>query len=274
MLNFGGVKNFESMKLTIIGAGNMGGATARGLLKSGAVKACDLTLADRNESILEVFAAEGVKVSSDNASAVKGADVVMVVVKPWIVEAVISEIKASLDYSSQILVMIAAGVRPEQLSEWLGKDASGVAIQSMAVIPNTAVEILQGMTFIAPVEAGEGAVALVKGLFDKLGSAMVVPFNLLGAGTALASCGIAYAIRYIHAASQGGVEMGFYPADAVKIVCQTVQSAAGLIMEHGSHPEVEIDKVTTPGGVTIKGLNAMEEAGFTNAVIKGLKASK
>lgn len=262
------------MKVTIIGAGNMGGATAMGLVKSGAVKACDLTVTDKQQSTLDRFSAAGINVTMDNKEAVKGSDVVMVVVKPWIVESVIEEIKAELDYSKQIFVLIAASIQPEQLTAWLGKDAAGVAPQTMIVIPNTAIEILQSMSFIAPVSAGEEAVATVKALFDAVGSAMVVPFKLLGAGTALASCGIAYAMRYIHASAEGGVELGFYPADAVKIVCQTVKSAASLITEHGSHPEVEIDKVTTPGGITIKGLNAMEEAGFTNAVISGLKASK
>lgn len=262
------------MKVTIIGAGNMGGATAMGFVKSGAVKACDLTVTARHQSTLDRFAAEGMNVSLDNKSAVGDADIVMMVVKPWIVESVIEEIKGVLDYSRQIVVLLAAGIQPDQLTGWLGRDASGAEIQSMIVIPNTAIEILQSMSFIAPVTAGEQAVGTVKCLFEKVGRAMVVPFKLLGAGTALASCGIAYAMRYIHAAAQGGVELGFYPDDAVKVVCQTVQSAASLISAHGSHPEVEIDKVTTPGGITIKGLNAMEEAGFTNAVISGLKASK
>lgn len=262
------------MKVTIIGAGNMGGAIAIGLYKSGAVKASDLAVSDKSEAVLGRFSALGINTFTDNARAVKGADIVMVVVKPWIVEPVIAGIRPVLDYSRQIVVLIAAGIQPDQLSGWLGKDAAGNVPQSMIVIPNTAIEILQSMSFIAPVTAGNEAVETVKALFDKMGSSMVVPFNLLGAGTALASCGIAYAMRYIHAAAQGGVELGFYPADAVKVVCQTVRSAAQLISEHESHPEVEIDKVTTPGGITIKGLNAMEEAGFTNAVIKGLKASK
>lgn len=115
---------------------------------------------------------------------------------------------------------------------------------------------------------------MVAGLFEGTGKVKIVPLGQLMAGTALASCGIAYALRYIRASAEGGVEMGFRAKDAEEIVAQTVKGAGALLEAHGSHPEEEIDKVTTPGGLTIKGLNAMEEAGFTNAVIKGLKAGK
>ena len=81
-------------------------------------------------------------------------------------------------------------------------------------------------------------------------------------------------MRYIRAAMEGGVELGFRPEEAARIVEQTVKGAATLLLTQGTHPEAEIDKVTTAGGITIKGLNAMEREGFTNAVIEGLKASK
>ena len=261
------------MKIAVIGAGNMGGAIARGLVKAGTVKPSDVTVSDISEAVLKDFSQRGCKTTDDNSRAVKGADVVFLVVKPWLVEEVINEIKPELDFSTQLFVCVAAGISPAQLSEWLGCDANGVVAQAFIVIPNTAIEILQSMTFITPVTAGEQAVATVKGLLDTVGSSMVIAYNLMPAATALASCGIAYAMRYIHAAAQGGTELGFYPAKAVSIVCQTVMGAAGLLMENGVHPEAEIDKVTTPGGITIKGLNEMENAGFTSAVIRGLKAS-
>jgi len=262
------------MKIAVIGAGNMGGATARGLVKAGAVKASDVTVSDISQKVLDAFSAQGYNTTNDNAQAVKGADVVFLVVKPWLVEELISEIKPELNYPSQIIVCIAAGISPGQLSDWLGTDADGFQAQSLLAIPNTAIEILQSMTFITPVVAGADTIDIVKGLFDSVGTAMVIDYGHMGAATALASCGIAYAMRYIRASAEGGVEMGFYPADAVKIVCQTVKGAAGLLSQPGAHPEAEIDKVTTPGGITIKGLNEMEHAGFTSAVIRGLKASK
>ena len=262
------------MKIAVIGAGNMGGATARGLVKAGAVKASDVTVSDISPVVLATFSALGYNTTKDNSQAVKGADVVFLVVKPWLVEELINEIRPELDYSSQIIVCIAAGISPQQLSDWLGIDSNGAEPQSLLAIPNTAIEILQSMTFITPVMASPDSVETVKSLFNSVGTAMVIDYDHMGAATALASCGIAYAMRYIRASAEGGVEMGFYPADAVKIVCQTVQGAAGLLSQPGAHPEAEIDKVTTPGGITIKGLNEMEHAGFTSAVIRGLKASK
>ena len=130
------------------------------------------------------------------------------------------------------------------------------------------------MTFVSSCNATAQQEDLVVALFDELGCAMLVDEAQIAAGTALASCGIAYAMRYIRAATEGGVELGFRPAVAQKIVSYTVQGAAQLLLQSGSNPETEIDKVTTPGGITIKGLNEMEHCGFSSAVIKGLKASK
>ena len=128
------------------------------------------------------------------------------------------------------------------------------------------------MTFLVPFNASASQIEKVRDIFDAMGETMIVEERLLPAATTLASCGLAYAMRYIRAAVEGGVEMGFYPKDAQKIVLQTVKGAVDLLQVTREHPEAAIDKVTTPGGVTIRGLNAMEEAGFTNAVIKGLKA--
>ena len=128
------------------------------------------------------------------------------------------------------------------------------------------------MTFIVPVDATTEETAKIIDLFDEMGDTLITDEQHLGAGTTLASCGIAYAMRYIRAAAEGGVELGFRADDAKRIVMQTVEGAVKLLEATGLHPEAAIDMVTTPGGVTIKGLNEMEHAGFTSAVIRGLKA--
>ena len=261
------------MKIAVVGAGNMGGAVARGLVKAGTVGAADVTVSDLSEAVLRRFSENGYIVTHDNARAVRGADVVFLVVKPWLVEEVLKGIKPALDYSSQVFVCIAAGIAPEQLSEWLGTDANGTSIKSFLVIPNTAIDVLKSMTFITPVHADKEAVDTVKGLFDTMGSSMVIDYGMMAAATAVASCGIAYAMRYILDAARGGVEMGFSPDEAVPVVCQTVIGALGLMMKEGADPEQEIVKVCTPGGLTLKGLKEMEKAGFTSAIIRGLKAS-
>lgn len=267
------------MKVAIIGAGNMGGAIARGLAKKGTVKASDITCSGPNRSTLEKLleADASFNLSTDNRKAVSGADIVILAVKPWLVQAVIQEIKRALDYEKQIVISTAGGVTLDQLYTYFQKDSSDdyVGIPTIfRVIPNTAIEVLSSMTFIASNNASDEQTDLIVKLFDELGNALLVDEKLISAGTALASCGIAFAFRYIRAAMQGGIELGFYPDQAKEIVLQTVKGAAELLQAHQSHPEAEIDKVTTPGGITIKGLNEMDAAGFTTAIIRGLKACK
>jgi pyrroline-5-carboxylate reductase len=128
------------------------------------------------------------------------------------------------------------------------------------------------MTFLVPVTTTKSETDIIHQLFEEVGHCLLTEERLLAAGTTLASCGIAYAMRYVRASVEGGVEIGFRASDALQIVLQTVKGAVSLLQATGHHPETEIDKVTTPGGVTIKGLNEMENAGFTSAVIRGLKA--
>ncbi len=256
------------MKIAMIGAGAMGGATVEGLIKATYVKIEDITVADPSEQVLEKFAQQGVSVTTDNQLATQDADIVCVCVKPWLVEQVLKGIKNVLNPQKQILIVIAAGVPSANIKEWL-HDCPPLFL----VIPNIAIAQLASMTFVAPAVATESQhTGRVKELFDTMGQTIITDEQHLAAGTTLASCGIAYAMRYIRAAAEGGVELGFKADDAKKIVMQTMKGAVELLEASGLHPEAAIDLVTTPGGVTIKGLNEMEHAGFTSAVIRGLKA--
>ncbi len=248
----------------------MGGAFAEGLLKSNTFAANDITVADPYQPTLDHFKSEGANVTSDNRSAAKDADIVAVVVKPWLVEQVLTGIKEVLDYSKQLLIIIAAGVSSESIKTWMSKN--GATPHFFLTIPNIAIAEKASMTFIVPVDATAEETQIISNIFDELGGCLITEERLLGAGTTLASCGIAYAMRYVRAAAEGGVELGFKAKDATKIVLQTMEGAVKLLQATGEHPESAIDKVTTPGGVTIKGLNAMEHYGFSNAVIEGLKA--
>ena len=258
------------MKISIIGAGAMGGAFAEGLLKTSTFKANDITVADPYKPTLDHFKKEGANVTSNNSSAAKNADIVAVVVKPWLVEQVLTEIKDELDYNKQLLIVIAAGISSASIKTWMNKD--GATPHFFLTIPNIAISEKASMTFIVPVDATTEETQTISNIFDELGGSIITEEKLLGAGTTLASCGIAYAMRYIRAASEGGVELGFKADDAKKIVMQTMKGAVELLEASGLHPEAAIDLVTTPGGVTIKGLNEMEHAGFTSSVIRGLKA--
>ena len=245
----------------------MGGSLVEGLLKGETFKAGDITVADPSEEKLAKYAEKGASVTTNNVVAAQGSDLVAIVVKPWLVHQVVDEIKDALDYKKQMLIVIAAGVKSEDLNEWLNDREDGI-LPYFLVIPNIAIAEKQSMTFIVPVGATEGQTKTVKAVFDELGGSIITEERLLGAGTTLASCGIAYAMRYIRAS----VELGFKASDAEKIVLQSVKGAVERLQATGQHPEAAIDQVTTPGGVTIKGLNEMEHAGFTSAVIRGLKA--
>ena len=256
------------MKISVIGAGAMGGATVEGLIKGQQFKNEHITVSDPSQAVVDKFAKMGVNVTTDNQLAAETADIVCVVVKPWLVERVLTDIKPKLNAQKQILIVIAAGVPSASIKEWLGENCPPLFL----VIPNIAIAQMASMTFIVPCGTTEQQTQLVQGIFNEIGTSLLTDEQHLASGTTLASCGIAYAMRYIRAAAEGGVELGFKADDAKKIVMQTMKGAVELLEASGMHPEAAIDLVTTPGGLTIKGLNEMEHAGFTSAVIRGLKA--
>ncbi len=259
------------MKIAIIGAGEMGGAFAEGLLKGNVFKPSDITVANRHEGKLEKFAKMGASITTDNKAAVEGADYVVVVVKPGVVKTVIDEIKPVLDYSRQTILNMAASITINQLKTWLDKDA--LVPRIFQVLPNVGIAERASMTFIAPDDDARDQLPQVNQIFEDLGQTMLTDEKMLVAGTALSGCGIAYAMRYVRAASEAGVELGFNAAQAKDIILQTLEGAVSLLKATGKHPEAAIDMVTTPGGMTIRGLNAMEKNGFSNAVIEGIKAA-
>ena len=248
----------------------MGGAIVEGLINGNHVERGNICVSDASRHAVERFADSGVNITTENHVAAMGGDIVMVVVKPWLVEQVLHQIKGVLNYDKQQLVVVAAGIKSSQLKEWMQKD--GQLPTMFLAIPNIAIAHGASMTFLVTVEAKPQQTEQMKDLFDSMGQTIVTEEKLLAAGTTLASCGIAYAMRYVRAASEGGVELGFKADQAKDIVLQTMEGAVKLLQTTGLHPEAAIDLVTTPGGVTIKGLNEMEHAGFTSAVIRGLKA--
>jgi len=262
--------NTTNLQIAIIGAGNMGGAIARGLSKGTLIQATNIRVSDISTVNLDAIKAFNPKitVSTSNRDIVKNADIVILAVKPWLVEIISEEIENLIDTNHQLIVSIAAGVDFAKLATLFNADAT-----FFRVIPNTAIDVLQSVSTISSFNASKEQESLIMSLFAELGKAFLVPETQLNAFMSLSSCGIAYAFRYIRAAMEGGVEMGIYPNVAKDVVIQTLQGAINLLEANDSHPEMEIDKVTTPGGITIKGLNEMEANGFTNAVIKGLKAS-
>ena len=258
------------MKIAIIGGGNMGGAIAKGLTTGSFYNPQDISVINKTQNTTDQL-----KKFNSNLNVVTGiydslstADIVIVAVKPWLVEEIISANKDKLKNPKQILVSVASGISLEQLAGWSAPQKT-----IFRVIPNTAIAQKESMTFVSSLNANNEQKNLILNIFNELGKAELIDEKLLSAATSLASCGIAYAFRYIRAAMEGGVEMGLYPHQAKNAILQTLRGAVELLEANASHPETEIDKVTTAGGITIKGLNEMEHAGFTSAVIRGLKAS-
>lgn len=256
------------MKIAIIGAGNMGGAIARGLAKGTIIQTENICVSNPSCSKLDALKAEypSMQVTHSNVEAANGADIVVLAVKPWYIEQVVKEL--TLDEEKQMLVSVAAGISFTQFEEWVGE-----RITIFRVIPNTAISQLESMTLIASHHASKEQEQLLLDIFNEMGLAMLIPEKQMMATTALTSCGIAYVLKYIQAAMQAGIELGVYPKDAQRMVAQSVKGAASLILNNETHPSVEIDKVTTPGGITIRGINELEHAGFTSAIIKAVKAS-
>lgn len=257
----------NNKKIAIIGVGNMGTAIVKGLVKSNFLPPSDIYAYIRKQATLDRMEQLGITSFNSNKEAVRNADVVIVAVKPYHVEGVLNEIRPVLT-EDKILLSIVAGVSLKVLGEMVGKE-----IPIVRVMPNTAIAIQESLTCISVNGNTETCKEYIFELFNALGKTVEIEEDLMAAATVLSSCGIAYALRYIRAAMQGGIEIGFDAETAQFITAQTVKGAAELILQSGNHPEREIDKVTTPMGVTITGLNEMENKGFSASLIQGVLAS-
>lgn len=257
------------MKVSVIGGGNMGGAIALGMAEGNLIKSADITVINRTEKKTQALKEKNASINAvaNDYSSINEADIIVLGVKPWLVQEVLETHKNRLNLK-QIIISVAAGISLEQLQKWTFTESP-----IYRIIPNTAIAIKQSMTFIASLNTTQEQDKLIKQIFDELGKTMFIQEKSIPGVTSLSSCGIAFAFRYIRAAMEGGIEMGVYADEGKDILIQTLRGAIELLEANDSHPEEEIDKVTTPGGITIKGLNEMEHAGFTSAVIRGLKAS-
>ena len=257
-----------SDKLAIIGGGNLGRAIAEGLVKSAFLPAGDIIVTRRNTQLLADLAAQGVVVMTDNQEAVRQARTVILAVKPYNVRDILRDLSPVLSATQHLLISVVTGVWMEELEQ-----AAGKTLPLFRAMPNTAIAIRESMTCFSHIHAGPDQVAYVRSLFDTLGRTVTIDEKLMDASTVLGACGIAYALRFIRANIQGGIEIGFDAQTASLIAAQTVKGAAELLIRTGRHPEQEIDKVTTPKGCTIAGLNEMEHQGFSSSLIKGIVAS-
>lgn len=254
-------------KIAIIGGGNLGTAIAEGLIASKFSKPADIIITKRNIATLKPLEKKGANVTSDNNEAVKKSGIVILAIKPYQVKEVVDLIKKDLT-TAHILVSVVTGVSIKDIEESLKKK-----IPVFRAMPNTAIAIRESITCLSHIHATPEQAKHIHNIFSTLGKVVAIDEKLMDAATVLGACGTAYAMRYIRANIQGGIEIGFDAATASLIAAQTVKGAAELLLQRGSHPEYEIDKVTTPKGCTIAGLNEMEHRGFSSSVMKGVVAS-
>ncbi|MGV6862363.1 MAG: pyrroline-5-carboxylate reductase [Putridiphycobacter sp.] len=255
----------KNSKITIIGGGNLGLSMANGLMNNPEIQNQNITVTKRQIETLNYLTEKGVKVTGNNAEAIRQADLVIVALKPYNILDVLTELKGAFK-PGQILVSVATGISIDQIENVVGN-----AVKIYRAMPNTASGVSMSATCIASKTNEQHD--LVKGCFESFGSAIFIDENLMESATVLGACGVAYVLRFIRGMIQGGIQIGFDSKTATEIATQTVKGAAELLIQGDTHPEQEIDKVTTPKGCTIAGLNEMEHNGFSSALIKGILTS-
>lgn len=255
-------------QIAILGGGNIGSAIANGLVRAELWAPNDIIITRRRPDLLTKFAENGFNVSIDNTWAVKEANIVVVAVTPQQLNGLLSEISGEISEDRHILISVVSGASINEIKEKIGKK-----VPVIRAMPNTAIAIGESMTCISASEQDESALEAASRIFDAVGRTLVIAESLMIPATALCACGIAFFLRAIRAASQGGIEIGFHAEDALLMAAQTAKGAASLLVMNDNHPEREVDKVTTPQGCTISGLNQMEHNGFSSALIKGIVTS-
>ena len=255
-------------KIAIIGGGNLGKAIAEGLVKSGFTVPGHIMVTRRHIEPIRFLEEMGILVSNDNHEAARFADLVILAVKPFQVKDVLTDMRSSLDADRHLVCSVVTGITIQDLQSVLG-----AGFPLVRAMPNTAIAIQESMTCVCASGWTPDQKDYVEDLFRQLGRVVTIDEKLMEAATVLGACGIAYALRFIRANIQGGIEIGFDATTATLIAAQTVKGAAELLIQTGRHPEEEIDKVTTPKGCTIAGLNEMEHQGFSSSLIKGIATS-
>ncbi len=255
-------------KIAIIGCGNIGISLLQGFLKDQKIAPGNIIATRRNTGELSYLKDSGITITSDNIEAITNYELIIVAVKPYNLVSVLEEMKEHIDPKKHLLVSITSGISISKIQEVVGTH-----VPVFRAMPNISASVGKSVTCICHSGAKNEQLQLVKSLFDITGTTMIIDEDLMESATILGACGIAYVLRFIRAMIQGGIQIGFDASTASAIVNQTVKGAAELLIQGHNHPEFEIDKVTTPKGCTIVGLNEMEHNGFSSSLIKGLVAS-
>jgi pyrroline-5-carboxylate reductase len=253
------------MKIAILGTGNLGLSIARGLIVNNAFTTLYLTKRKIGD-IQEYGDSPEVNVTSDNKEAVRNSDILIFAVQPTQFEGILEEIKSELN-EKHVIISTITGFGISRIEPIVG---DRYIIRAM---PNTAIAVGKSMTCLCSNDKGKKMVPVAEAIFNRLGTSLTIPENKMQAATVICASGIAFWMRLIRATTQSAVQLGFDAKEAQELSMQTCLGAASLLIQSGKHPEEEIDKVTTPMGCTIEGLNEMEHNGLSSSLIKGMQAS-
>ena len=254
-------------KIAIIGAGNLGLSLVKGLVQSKKYTPDQFNLSRRRIEKLQKMKDEGFNIFNDNPKAIQNSKIIIIGVLPQKINEILSELKPHLK-KDQLIISLVSGVEINDIITAIGDENPIVR-----AMPNTAISIRESMTCISTLHKWESYLKSTVEIFNQVGETSIINEEKMTSATALCACGIAFFLRAIRAASQGGNEIDFHSSEALKMAAQTAKGAAALLLKNNSHPEDEIDKVTSPKGCTIAGLNEMEHNGFSSAFIKGIKVS-
>jgi pyrroline-5-carboxylate reductase len=255
-------------RLAVLGGGNLGRALATGWVGAGRFAPTNIHITRRQDEKLQDMRELGYVTGADNARAVRDCDLIVIAVQPQQLDELLQDISGELDAKRHRVISVVSGVSIAQTRAAIGDE-----VPLVRAMPNTAVAICESMTCLAADDASDAALEEATELFDLVGRTLVIQEEMMAPATALCACGVAFFLRCIRAASQGGIEIGFHPEEALLLAGQTARGAASLSLKENAHPEGEIDRVTTPRGCTIVGLNEMEHRGLSSALIKGLIVS-
>ena len=259
--------NAKNKRIAIVGAGNLGTSLVNGLINSNNFSATNFSLSKRKTTSLSSFKEKGCTVTSNNQEAIENADIIVLAVLPQKTDEVLKELANSLN-NKQLIISLVTGVKVQEIQNQIGEN-----IPIVRAMPNTAIAIRESMTCISTSPQWKEHIPIVQEIFEQVGETVIINEDQMTSATALCACGVAFFLRAIRAATQGGTEIDFHASAALKMAAQTAKGAASLLLQNNSHPEDEIDKVTSPKGCTIAGLNEMEHSGFSSSFIKGITTS-
>lgn len=254
------------MKIAIIGTGNLGCSIAKGLIAANAITSLYLTKRNLN-SLKEFGGYQHVFLTSDNKEAVENSDILIFAVQPAHLESILEEVKDLLT-NKHVLISTITGFSIAKIENIVGEEQ--FVIRAM---PNTAIAVGKSMTCLSSNQKGTERVKIAEAIFNRLGTSITIPEDQMQAATVVCASGVAFWMRLIRATTQAAIQLGFDAKEAQELAMHTCEGAASLLITTGNHPEQEIDKVTTPKGCTIEGLNEMEHKGLSSSLIQGMVTS-